>query len=85
MQTVKYFITHLTNSGWKPLTGEVVVDEKIGLNAGRDEFATARGTIKKAIREHLFLYHGTKATLLVNDEHLINLEYADGKWLESES
>ena len=77
MQTVQYTIKHLTGAGWRESTGVITVDETIGTRAGRDEYATARGTIKKLMRRMVF-HPATRARLIVNQTRVINI-WIDGK------
>lgn len=70
MQTVNYTINHLTGKGWSDMTGTITVDETIGLNAGRDEYATARGTVKKIIRNHTICHPATRAILTIGDRKI---------------
>lgn len=78
MQTVKYTIKHLTGAGWRDWTGEITVDETIGTAAGRDVYATARGTIKKMMRKTV-MQPATRARLIIGDK-VINIWIDNGKF-----
>ena len=78
MQTVKYTIKHLTGTGWRDWRGTITVDETIGLRAGRDEYATARGTVKRLMRKTL-MHPATRATLVVGDK-LIEIWLDNGRF-----
>lgn len=80
MQTVKFTINHLTGKGWKDSSGTITVDETIGTKTGRDEFATARGTIKTIIRNKTICHPGTRARLVIDDKKVINIWLENGKF-----
>lgn len=80
MQTVNFNINHLTGKGWQDWSGTITVDETIGLKAGRDEYATARGTIKKFIREHTLCHPATRATMTIGDKFII-IRLENGKFV----
>jgi hypothetical protein len=70
MQTVNFDIKHLTGKGWQYWSGTITVDETIGIKAGRDEYATARGTVKQLMRERTIMHPATRATLVVGDKFI---------------
>lgn len=83
MQSVAMTLNHLTGSGWKDTRLTFSCNENIGLEAGRDIFATARGTAITAMRK-AFLTNGTHATLVIDGKVIINISYSNHKFEKSE-
>lgn len=81
MQTVEMTINHLTGKGWKDTNLTFSVDETIGTQAGRDVYATARGTAIKFMRK-FFLANGTYARLAVNGQTHITIRLENGKFIK---
>ena len=52
MQKITFSYEIPGSNGSKTVTQSAVVDETIGIRAGRDIYATARGTAKKIAREN---------------------------------
>ena len=67
MQTIKITLPVPTTNGDKLISKTLVVDESIGLKAGRDIYATARGTAKSIARK-LNPFPWVWVNLLVDDK-----------------
>ena len=80
MQKISFTINHLTGRGWQDTTGTTSVDETIGLKAGRDEFATARGTVKNWAKANLVLVNSTRITIKRDGVIVSKMTLNQGKW-----
>lgn len=80
MQKIEFTINHLTGRGWSDTTGTVTVDETIGLKAGRDEYATARGTVKNWAKSNLVLMNNTRITIKHGGAVVSRMNLSQGKW-----
>jgi hypothetical protein len=88
MQKIKMVIKYLSGNGWKNTSPvEFIVNEKIGIDAGRDEFATARGTAINLMKKNIhILMDGTECNLVVDNATAINIRLGnDGKWIKNQT
>ena len=79
MQKIKFSYEVPGSNGSKSVTQVATVDEQIGLIAGRDIYATARGTAKRIARHHN-PFAWLRVRLEVDDYH-VEMSIKDGAWV----
>ena len=79
MQKIKFSYEIPGANGSKTITQVATVDEQIGLVAGRDIYATARGTAKKIARFHN-PFPWLRVRLEVDDYH-VEMSIKNGAWV----
>ena len=84
MQAVKMTVNYLTGNGWKDAEVNFSCDEKIGLNAGKDIFATARGTGIMLVKKNFRLAQSMNFKLLIDNNTLIVISFDNGKFIKSD-